>query len=126
MRCGLLGGQLVLSNDRQPVVGRHVNLSMGMLAFRHSRVRLAPPHVDSSAGTLRMPLPCCRTMSLRGALNQNPNENATSFIIMDEVVSVDTPRPPGQPPDAALQLDSEVEHTARPSGSERGSTKTKG
>ena len=44
---------------------------------------------------------------------QNPNGNATSLTMMDEVFSVDTPRPPGQPPDAARQPDSELERTAR-------------
>ena len=41
---------------------------------------------------------------------------------MDEVFSCDGPRHKGQPPDAALQLDSGLEGTARASGSERSST----
>ena len=52
---------------------------------------------------------------------KNPNGNATSFIKMDEVFSCDGPRHKGQPPEAALQLDSELESTARrarPSGTE--------
>ena len=57
---------------------------------------------------------------------QNPHGNATSLTMMDEVFSFGTPRPPGQPPDAARQLDSELERTARPSGTERGRTKRKG
>ena len=38
--------------------------------FLHSRVRLAPPHVDSSAGAPCTPLPCRTTMSPRGALTK--------------------------------------------------------
>ena len=120
VRCG----HLVLSNLRvfsvsRPAVLAATQVDEGVLAFRHSSVRLAPPHVDSSAGAPCTPLPCRTTMSPRGALTQNPNGNATRFVNMDEVFSVGTPRPPGQPPDAARQPGSELERTARQSGTER-------
>ena len=60
-------------------------------------------------------------MSPRGALHLNPNGNATRFVSMGEVFSVGSPRPPGQPPDAAQQPGSGLERTActaRPSGTE--------
>ena len=82
------GGELGATSDDE----------MSTLAFRHSRVRLAPPHVDSSAGALCTPLPCCTTMSPRGALHQNPNGNATSLTKMDEVFSFDSPQIDGAAP----------------------------
>ena len=45
---------------------------------------------------------------------------------MDEVFFGECPDTEGQPPDAARQPGSELERTARPSGTERGRTKRKG
>ena len=52
----------------------------------------------------------------------DPNGNATSLTMMDEVFFGECPDTKGQPPDAALQPGSELERTARPSGTERGRT----
>ena len=57
-------------------------------------------------------------MGLWGALPQNPNGNATRFVTMDEVFFGECPNTEGQPPDAALQLDSGWKRPRGPSGSE--------
>ena len=95
VRCG----HLVLSNLQNYISSGTL---LSALAWRpvgrgfcYSRVRLAPPHVDSSAGALCMPLPCRTTMSPRGALHQNPNGNATRFVNMDEVFLGECPKTKG-------------------------------
>ena len=100
VRCGLLGRQLVLSNDNPSCRPADASSSKLEACGYHHSVRLAPPQVDSSAGALRTPLPCCTTMSPRGALHHKIlTEMPLGSLTWTAFPHSTVPRSPGLPRD---------------------------